>query len=88
MLRELTMDIWQRHSGFQRVFRMVPGRPATSQSEHEGIMAALRDHDSELASSLALLHKLSVRDSVSSLLDGERGSGAVEVARDHVPAAP
>ena len=25
MLRELTMDIWQRHSGFQRVFRMVPG---------------------------------------------------------------
>jgi DNA-binding GntR family transcriptional regulator len=85
MLRELTMDIWQRHSGFQRVFRMVPGRPATSQSEHEGIMTALRDHDPERASALALLHKLSVRDSVSTLLDGESGSDAV--ARDHAPAA-
>lgn len=76
MLRELAMDIWQRHSGFQRVFRMVPGRLATSQSEHEGIMAALRDHDAERASRLALLHKRSVRDSVSTLVDrvDERGS--------------
>ena len=76
MLRELTMDIWQRHSGFQRVFRMVPGRIATSQAEHEGIMAALRDHDAEQAARLALLHKLSVRDSVSTLVDqaDERGS--------------
>ena len=76
MLRELTMDIWQRHSGFQRVFRMVPGRIATSHAEHEGIMAALRDHDAERAARLALLHKLSVRDSVSTLLEDvdERGS--------------
>jgi DNA-binding GntR family transcriptional regulator len=76
MLRELTMDIWQRHSGFQRVFRMVPGRIATSQAEHEGIMAALRDHDAECAARLALLHKLSVRDSVSTLVEhvDERGS--------------
>jgi DNA-binding GntR family transcriptional regulator len=73
MLRELTMDIWQRHSGFQRVFRMVPGRLATSQSEHEGIMAALRDHDAERAARLALLHKRSVRDSVSTLVDGADG---------------
>ena len=74
MLRDLTMDIWRRHSGFQRVFRQVPERIATSQSEHEGIMAALRDHDAERASRLALLHKQSVRDSVSTLLDeaGER----------------
>jgi hypothetical protein len=50
MLRDLTMDIWQRHSGFQRVFRMVPGRLATSQREHEDVMAALRDHDAERAS--------------------------------------
>ncbi len=79
MLRELTMDIWQRHSGFQRVFRMVPGRLATSQREHEGIMAALHDHDGERASRLALLHKQSVRDSVSTLVDEaeERGSDAV-----------
>src|SRR5918997_480559 len=49
MLRELTMDIWQRHSGFQRVFRQVPGRLATSQAEHEEIMAALREHDAERA---------------------------------------
>ena len=69
MLRELTMDIWQRHSGFQRVFRMVPERLATSQREHEGIMAALRDHDAERASRLALLHKQSVRDSVSALVE-------------------
>ena len=79
MLRELTIDIWQRHSGFQRVFRMVPGRLATSQREHEGIMAALRDHDADRASRLALLHKLSVRDSVSTLVDAGRraqvGSG-------------
>ena len=95
MLRELTMDIWQRHSGFQRVFRMVPGRLATSQREHEGIMAALRDHDAERASRLALLHKRSVRDSVSTLVDqvDERGSdpvgdGARPVARDQAPAAP
>ena len=49
MLRELTMDIWQRHSGFQRVFRMVPGRLARSQSEHEGIMAALHARDANRA---------------------------------------
>ena len=95
MLRELTMDIWQRHSGFQRVFRLVPGRLATSQTEHEGIMAALRDHDAERASSLALLHKRSVRDSVSALVDdvGARrsdppGDGASPAARDHASAAP
>src|ERR671914_1369975 len=95
MLRELTMDIWRRHSGFQRVFRMVPGRLAVSQREHEGIMAALRDHDAERASRLALLHKESVRDSVSALVDqvDERGSdlvgdGARRVARDRAPAAP
>jgi DNA-binding GntR family transcriptional regulator len=74
MLRELTMDIWQRHSGFQRVFRMVPERIATSQREHEGIMAALRDHDAARAAKLALLHKQSVRDSVSALVD-EVGEG-------------
>jgi DNA-binding GntR family transcriptional regulator len=76
MLRELTMDIWRRHSGFQRVFRMMPERIAISQREHEGIMAALRDHDAGRASSLALLHKQSVRDSVSTLVDqiGEGGS--------------
>jgi len=69
MLRELTMDIWDRHSGFQRVFRKVPERLATSQREHEGIMAALRAHDAEEAARLALLHKRSVRDSVSTLVD-------------------
>jgi DNA-binding GntR family transcriptional regulator len=95
MLRELTMDIWQRHSGFQRVFRMVPERLGISQREHEGIMAALRDHDAERASRLALLHKQSVRDSVSALVDqdGEpvsdaEGEGARPVARDHARAAP
>jgi len=69
MLRELAMDIWQHHSGFQRVFRKVPERLRLSQREHEGIMAALRDHDSEQAARLALLHKQSVRDSVSTLVD-------------------
>jgi DNA-binding GntR family transcriptional regulator len=77
MLRELTMDIWRRHSGFQRVFRMVPERLATSQREHEGIMAALRDHDAERASQLALLHKLSVRDSVSALVGQVDGQGSL-----------
>ena len=69
MLRDLTMDIWQRHSGFQRVFRKVPGRLLISQREHEGIMAALRAHDSDEAARLALLHKRSVQDSVSTLVD-------------------
>lgn len=69
MLRELTMDIWQRHSGFQRVFRKMPERLATSQREHRGIMAALRGHDREKAARLALLHKQSVRDDVSTLVD-------------------
>jgi DNA-binding GntR family transcriptional regulator len=72
MLRELTMDIWQRHSGFQRVFRMVPGRLAASQSEHEGIMDALRARDAKKAAALALWHKRSVGDTVSTLVDGER----------------
>jgi DNA-binding GntR family transcriptional regulator len=76
MLRELTMDIWRRHSGFQRVFRMVPGRIAMSQTEHEGIMAALRDRDAERAARLALLHKLSVRDSVSTLVEPGSAEGA------------
>jgi DNA-binding GntR family transcriptional regulator len=95
MLRELTLDIWQRHSGFQRVFRMVPERLTISQREHEGIMAALRDHDAERASRLALLHKRSVRDSVSTLVHqvDERGSdpvgdGAPQAAQEHAPAAP
>jgi DNA-binding GntR family transcriptional regulator len=94
MLVELTMDIWQRHSGFQRVFRMVPERIATSQREHEGIMAALRDHDAERASKLALLHKQSVRDSVSTLLDEVSepapdpvGDGTRPAAPSHAPAA-
>ena len=69
MLRDLTMEIWQRHSGFQRVFRKVPERLRISQDEHEGIMAALRAHDTEQAARLALLHKMSVRDSVSTLVD-------------------
>jgi DNA-binding GntR family transcriptional regulator len=73
MLRELTMDIWQRHSGFQRVFRKVPERLRISQDEHEGIMAALHAHDSEEAARLALLHKRSVRDSVSTLVDESSG---------------
>jgi DNA-binding GntR family transcriptional regulator len=53
---------------------MMPERIAISQREHEGIMAALRDHDAERAARLALLHKQSVRDSVSTLLEeaGER----------------
>jgi DNA-binding GntR family transcriptional regulator len=90
MLRELTMDIWQRHSGFQRVFRMVPDRPATSQSEHEGIMAALRDHDAERAARLALLHKRSVGESVSALVDehpAEDGDGASAGAGEQARAA-
>ena len=69
MLRDLTMDIWQRHSGFQRVFRKVPERLLTSQEEHRGIMAALRRHHTEEAARLALLHKRSVRDDVSTLVD-------------------
>src|ERR671921_304582 len=82
MLREMTMDIWQRHSGFQRVFRMDPDRPAMSQREHEGIMAALRAHDAERAAHLALLHKRSVGESVSELVgeaaadDGGDGAAA------------
>jgi DNA-binding GntR family transcriptional regulator len=76
MLRDLTMDIWQRHSGFQRVFRMVPGRLAASQAEHEGIMAALRARDSERAAKLALWHKLSVGSTVSTLVEPEKDSGA------------
>ena len=71
MLRELTMDIWQKHSGFQRVFRKVPRRLTTSQEEHRGIMAALRRHDTDEAARLALLHKLSVRDDVSTLVPDE-----------------
>lgn len=79
MLSELTMDIWQRHSGFQRVFRMVPKRIATSQAEHEGIMDALRARDAERASKLALWHKRSVGDTVGQLVDRsdeERDAGA------------
>jgi DNA-binding GntR family transcriptional regulator len=80
MLRELTMDIWQRHSGFQRVFRMVPERLAASQSEHEGIMDALRARDPKRAAALALWHKRSVGDTVSTLVDGERPAAGGETA--------
>ena len=79
MLRELTMDIWQRHSGFQRVFRMVPERLARSQSEHEGIMAALHARDSKRAATLALWHKRSVGDTVSTLVDVPPDGPAAEV---------
>ena len=75
MLRDLTMDIWQRHSGFQRVFRLVPKRLATSQAEHEGIMAALRARDTERAAKLALWHKRSVGDSVGKLVAEAEGGG-------------
>jgi DNA-binding GntR family transcriptional regulator len=76
MLRDLTMDIWQRHSGFQRVFRMVPGRLAASQAEHEGIMAALRHRDAERAAKLALWHKLSVGSTVGTLVEKDSGATA------------
>lgn len=76
MLRDLTMDIWQRHSGFQRVFRLVPKRLATSQAEHEGIMAALRARDTERAAKLALWHKRSVGDSVGKLVAEAEGGGS------------
>lgn len=69
MLRELAMDSWQRHSGFQRVFRMIPERLAASQAEHEEIMAALRAGDAKRAAKLALSHKLSVGDTVSKLVE-------------------
>jgi DNA-binding GntR family transcriptional regulator len=69
MLRELAMDIWQRHSGFQRVFRMVPERLVASQAEHEGIMNALHTRDARRAATLALWHKRSVGDTVSRLLE-------------------
>lgn len=68
VLYELTMDIWQRHSGFQRVFRMVPERLARSQVEHEQIMAALRARDAGSAADFALQHKQSVGESVEKLL--------------------
>jgi DNA-binding GntR family transcriptional regulator len=73
MLRELTMDIWQRHSGFQRVFRMIPERLAASQAEHEEIMTALRARDAKRAAKLALSHKLSVGDTVSKLVEDTAG---------------
>jgi DNA-binding GntR family transcriptional regulator len=79
MLRELTMDIWQRHSGFQRVFRMVPGRLARSQSEHEGIMAALHARDASRAAKLALWHKRSVGETVSTLVDVAADQPGAEV---------
>ena len=49
-------------------------------------MAALRDHDAERASRLALLHKRSVRDSVSTLID--QSDGARPVTPDQAAAAP
>src|SRR5690625_462743 len=49
LLYQLAMDIWQRHSGFQRVFRMVPKRLSESQAEHEEIMDALRSRDASRA---------------------------------------
>lgn len=72
MLRELTMDIWQRHSGFQRVFRMIPERLAASQAEHEAIMAALHARDAKRVAELALSHKRSVGDTVSKLVEDTR----------------
>jgi DNA-binding GntR family transcriptional regulator len=85
MLRELTMDIWRRHSGFQRVFRMVPERIAASQCEHEGIMDALRARDAKRAAALALWHKRSVGDTVSTLVDqpqaGDQQASLREAAR-------
>ncbi|GAB3699128.1 GntR family transcriptional regulator [Nocardiopsis oceani] len=69
LLYQLTMDIWQRHSGFQRVFRMVPERLAQSQDEHEEIMDALKARDASRAADLAMAHKRSVGQSVEKLLD-------------------
>lgn len=69
MLRDLTMDIWQRHSGFQRVFRLIPERLGASQAEHEGIMAALHARDARRAAELALSHKLSVGATVGRLVE-------------------
>lgn len=73
VLYELTMDIWRRHSGFQRVFRMVPERLATSQAEHEEIMSALRDRDSKRAAEWALTHKKSVGSTVQQLAEVDGG---------------
>lgn len=69
MLADLTMDFFQRHSGSQRLIRMVPERILTSHAEHQGILAALRDRDPERASKLALWHKQSVQETVSQMVD-------------------
>jgi DNA-binding GntR family transcriptional regulator len=60
------------------VFRLVPERLAASQAEHEGIMAALRARDATRAAKLALWHKLSVGDTVSTLVKDERGGIGTE----------
>jgi DNA-binding GntR family transcriptional regulator len=52
-----------------------------SQREHEGIMAALRDHDAERAAQLALLHKRSVGESVSELVDDTAADDGADQAR-------
>jgi len=67
-------------------------RPARqSQSEHEDIFAALHDHDPERAARLALVHKRSVGESVSALVDepatGDGTDGAAAAAREQPPAA-
>lgn len=89
MLRDLTLEIWQRHSGFQRVFRLDPKRIEISQAEHEGIMDALRARDSKTAAALALKHKRSVGRSVRQLVvdpefsSDEPGEGDADVTAEH-----
>lgn len=75
LLYELTMNIWERHAGFQRVFRIMPERIVQSQAEHEEIMHALRSRDSAGAADIALRHKRSVGESVEKLLQEMNESG-------------
>jgi DNA-binding GntR family transcriptional regulator len=59
---------------------MAPKRLATSQAEHEGIMAALRARDPERASKLALWHKRSVGETVGQLVTEAGDAGGSEGA--------
>ena len=65
-LQQLIESLSAGQSAYQMQFGLLPGRAWTSYREHRGILDALRSGDADRAAKLALEHKLSTAEALTS----------------------
>lgn len=70
VLRDVLLDLETSQAAFQTVFRLRPARLASSNTEHQAIVGALREGDAATAGDLALAHKLATAAEMVSAMSG------------------